>query len=30
MNKAYALVLGQYTEVLKKKLQAKQYWEADI
>ena len=30
MHKAYALILGQFTEGIKSKLQARKYWEADI
>ena len=30
MNKAYELILGQWNEGLKKKLQAIKYWEADL
>ena len=29
MHKLYALILGQHTEGLKKKLQPRKYWEAD-
>ena len=30
MYKVYALILSQYTEVLKNKIQAIKYWETDI
>ena len=30
MNKLYAMILGQLIEGLKKKIQVRKYWEADI